>query len=329
MAVLPHRLEQNMSTYQFNPNEHIIQIKSQQGPKDYLPAQWRVVWFRSVYPEGSVETEMLHLDLDRDTEEETSVWNAEQRRNEKIIKQAKGFVVFKAVVKDGKGGIGTGTKSEKAASFPDFIEKAETGAIGRALAALGYGTQFTGDEWDEAHRIVDSPVDQAAQQEEVASVRKDWAATYNVADAQIDERWPGFIVWVLGKAIAEQDLKPYQIKKLRDRIEEQKRVKNKGVDASPAPPATQAPTKIPAPTAQKLDGTTKKRLDAIYDRALALGEFQKGATKEESGTAFFALLTKIINAKVTAPQQLTTSRLDTIEQYLAGKEIASKTEQAS
>jgi len=62
-------------------------------------------------------------------------------------------------VKDGQGGVATGTKSEKAASFPDFIEKAETGAIGRALAALGYGTQFTGDEWDEAHRIVDSPVD--------------------------------------------------------------------------------------------------------------------------------------------------------------------------
>ena len=68
-------------------------------------------------------------------------------------------MIFRAIVKDGQGGTATGTKSEKAASFPDFIEKAETGAIGRALAALGYGTQFTGDEWDEAHRIVDSPVD--------------------------------------------------------------------------------------------------------------------------------------------------------------------------
>jgi hypothetical protein len=102
---------------------------------------------------------MLHLDLDRDTEEEVYVWNAERRRSEKITRHAKGFVIFRAVVKDGRGGVATGTKSEKAASFPDFIEKAETGAIGRALAALGYGTQFTGDEWDEAHRIVDSPVD--------------------------------------------------------------------------------------------------------------------------------------------------------------------------
>jgi hypothetical protein len=97
--------------------------------------------------------------MDRDTEEEVFVWNAERRRSEKVMKQAKGFCMFHAVVKDGVGGMATGTKSEKAASFPDFIEKAETGAIGRALAALGFGTQFTGDEWEESHRIVDAPVD--------------------------------------------------------------------------------------------------------------------------------------------------------------------------
>ncbi|HTD18454.1 MAG TPA: hypothetical protein VK667_02885, partial [Ktedonobacteraceae bacterium] len=39
-----------------------------------------------------------------------------------------------------------------------YIEKAETGAIGRALAALGYGTQFA-PELNEEHRIVDSPVE--------------------------------------------------------------------------------------------------------------------------------------------------------------------------
>lgn len=150
---------ENDQTKAFNPNEHIMQIKSGQSSKDYLPVQWRLVWFRSAFPYGSIETEMLHLDLDRDTEEEAYAWNAERRKSEKVTKHAKGFVIFKATVKDGQGGIATGTKSEKAASFGDFIEKAETGAIGRALAALGYGTQFTGDEWDEAHRIVDSPVE--------------------------------------------------------------------------------------------------------------------------------------------------------------------------
>ncbi len=88
------------------------------------------------------------------------VWNSEKRRSEKVVKRAKGYARYKAIVTDGKGGRATGTKSEKAASFPDFIEKAETGAIGRALAALGYGTQFAPD-LDEAHRIVDSPVDRS------------------------------------------------------------------------------------------------------------------------------------------------------------------------
>src|SRR5579875_685733 len=142
----------------FNPNEHLIQLKSGQTSKDYLPVQWRLVWFRALCPEGTIETEMLHLDLDRETEEESWAWNAQTRRNEKIVKRANGFVVFKATVRDGRGGMATGTKSEEAASFPDFIEKAETGAIGRALAALGYGTQFA-PELDEAHRIVDAPVE--------------------------------------------------------------------------------------------------------------------------------------------------------------------------
>jgi hypothetical protein len=148
--------EQNTRT--FNPNDHLLQIKNRNGSADYLPVQWRLVWFREHCPEGSIETEMLHLDLDRETEEEGYVWNNETRRSEKVIKRANGLAVFRAIVKDGKGGIATGTKSEKAASFPDYIEKAETGAIGRALAALGYGTQFAPD-LDEQHRIVDAPVD--------------------------------------------------------------------------------------------------------------------------------------------------------------------------
>jgi hypothetical protein len=143
----------------FKPSEHLIQIRSGQTSKDYLPIQWRLVWFRSIFPQGEIETQMLELDMERETQEETYVWNAERKRSEKVIKQAKGFCLFHAVVKDGVGGMATGTKSEKAASFPDYIEKAETGSIGHALAALGFGTQFCGDEWEEAHRVVDAPVD--------------------------------------------------------------------------------------------------------------------------------------------------------------------------
>jgi hypothetical protein len=150
----------------FTPSEHFIQIKTQTGSNDYLPVQWRLVWFREQCPGGSIETEMLHLDLDRATEDEVYVWNAERRRSEKVIKRANGFVVFRAVAKDGKGGVGTGTKSEKAAAFGDYIEKAESGAIGRALAALGYGTQFTGDELNGS---IDAPGNQDTPKNKTAT----------------------------------------------------------------------------------------------------------------------------------------------------------------
>jgi hypothetical protein len=149
-------------TQTFNPNNHLIQIKNKQGSADYLPVAWRLVWFRSLCPEGLIETEIVHLDLDKETEEEAFVWNAETRRNEKVIKTDRGLAIVRATVRDGKGGVATGTKMEKAASFGDWLEKAETGAIGRALAALGYGTQFTDDELDELPRIVDAPVERKA-----------------------------------------------------------------------------------------------------------------------------------------------------------------------
>ncbi len=181
----------------FNPNQHTIQIRNRTGYADYLPVQWRLVWFRDQCPEGTIETELIHLDLDRETEEELDVWDEEQNQVAKVVKRAKGLVIFRATVKDGKGGVATGTKSEKAASFPDYIEKAETGAIGRALAALGYGTQFTGDELNEEHRIVDSPVSRSGSKSRGSgqrSINSQLAernnAGYKTAPAQIDPEAP-------------------------------------------------------------------------------------------------------------------------------------------
>jgi hypothetical protein len=144
----------------FNPNEHLIQLKSKAGSQDYLPVQFRLVWFRRDCPEGTIETEEVFVDLDREVETEAYVWNAEKRRSEKVVKQAKGYARFRATVTDGKGGRATATGSESAVDFPDYIEKAETKAVGRALAMLGYGTQFA-PEFGEQHRIVDAPVDSA------------------------------------------------------------------------------------------------------------------------------------------------------------------------
>lgn len=179
----------------FNPHEHLMHIKSSKGSSEYLEVKWRLVWFRDLCPTGTICTEMVHLDLDRETEEETYAWNSETRRSEKIIKRAPGIAIFRAIVEDGKGGHAEATKCEKAASFGDFIEKAETGAIGRALAALGYGTQFVGEEFDEGHRIVDAPVApqrQSAQQSRQPSEAEQQAyrERRKVVDAEPDPAGP-------------------------------------------------------------------------------------------------------------------------------------------
>ncbi len=170
-----------MQQQSFNPRQHLMQIKNKNGASEYLPVQWRLVWFRQECPEGTIETELVHLDLDKETEEETYVWNQEKRRSEKVIKTAKGIAIFRATVKDGKGGVATGTKMEKAASFPDYLEKSETGAVGRALAALGYGTQFA-PELNEEHRIVDSPVESQVHGTRPGEVRNTSQSSESVED---------------------------------------------------------------------------------------------------------------------------------------------------
>jgi hypothetical protein len=53
-------------------------------------------------------------------------------------------VVMKATIKDNWGNvIATARKKETEAGFQDYIEKAETGAIGRALAMCGHNVQNT------------------------------------------------------------------------------------------------------------------------------------------------------------------------------------------
>ena len=86
--------------------------------KAYTEVNQRILGFRQLYPEGTIETEILS--------------------NENNI------CVMKAIVKDGEGKIiSTGHAFEKQdASYINkisYIENCETSAIGRALGVLGIG----------------------------------------------------------------------------------------------------------------------------------------------------------------------------------------------
>src|SRR5260370_23765320 len=179
--------QEELITRTFNPNDHLMQIKNKNGSADYLPVQWRLVWFREHCPQGTIDTEELVVDLDRECEAEVSVWNQDTRRSEKTLKRAPGYARFRATVTDGKGGRATATKTERGVDFGDSVEKAETGAVGRALAMLGYGTQFVADELDERERIVDAPV---AQEERKAYRERKPFVEGSIADNPKPETQP-------------------------------------------------------------------------------------------------------------------------------------------
>jgi len=104
-----------------------------QGGRIYLPAAQRIVWFRDECPDWGIETRLLEGG------------------------QEAGFATVQAVVTNEAGRVvATGIKTETRQDFPaGWVEKAETGAIARALAVAGFGTQFA-PEMDEGG-LADSP----------------------------------------------------------------------------------------------------------------------------------------------------------------------------
>ncbi len=124
----------------FNPNEYLIDLKG----KAYLPVAYRLLWLRTEEINAVIETEIVSI--------------ANQEAIDKNGQMSSvPHAIFKATVTLPTGASATGHGSESKSDFNDFLEKAETKSIGRALAALGFGTQFA-PELDEGHRIVDSPL---------------------------------------------------------------------------------------------------------------------------------------------------------------------------
>jgi hypothetical protein len=99
----------------FDPARYLSRVNG----SDYLEVKWRLLWLRRLHPEAAIETE--------------------------LIAHADGVAIFRALVAVPHGGSATGYGSESADDFRDYLEKAETKALGRALAALGFGTQFCAD----------------------------------------------------------------------------------------------------------------------------------------------------------------------------------------
>jgi hypothetical protein len=121
----------------------------------YLEVKYRLLWLRTEHPRARITTEMIE-------------WDREH-------------AVFKATIElPDDGGSATGYGSETVGDWKDYEAKAETKSLGRACAALGYGTQFA-IEFDEgeypADRASGSPAGRAAALQRSADSRRTRTAT--------------------------------------------------------------------------------------------------------------------------------------------------------
>jgi len=157
----------------FNPNEHLRTLTRRKKVKDatgehwveenhvYLDVKWRLIWFRNIYPEGFIQT-------------------VETEVNERFAR-----VEATAFDKDpAQGGkkLGMGRRCVLSLDFKDYVEKAETQAIGRALAVSGFGTQFC-EEFDEEDSLADAPIEAKQNNHDKRHSTQPTASTVSSASA--------------------------------------------------------------------------------------------------------------------------------------------------
>jgi len=105
--------------------------------KEYLQISHRLVWFREVHADWTIQTSIVSTDKTQST------------------------VRAEILTVDGRV-VATGYKQQLQQGFSAHLEKAETGSIGRALAFLGFGTahaqELEEDETTPLGQLADSPV---------------------------------------------------------------------------------------------------------------------------------------------------------------------------
>lgn len=162
-----------MMSDKFNPADYLRTLTRKRKVRDargqeqwveenhqYLDVKYRLLWFRYSHPEGFIDTVEVEV-------------------NERYARIE--AVVYDKDPADGGKKIGKGRRHVLASDFKDYIEKAETQAIGRALAVAGFGTQFC-DELDEGDSVADSPVNgDGGRKQPPADKPKDHNYLYKVA----------------------------------------------------------------------------------------------------------------------------------------------------
>lgn len=130
----------------FNPKEHLVKItrtNKATGEKitsDYLEAKWRLVWAKEEHPDWRIFPQVNLFPAGENSIPEAALACVEIWEGDKLLAKEFGYCEKK--------------------DFQRFVEKAITTALGRALALLGYGTQWAQELEEELieEGLSDSPV---------------------------------------------------------------------------------------------------------------------------------------------------------------------------
>jgi len=184
-------MDLGMQIAEFDPTPYMRQIRGKGGSQtDYLDVKHRLLWLRKEHPDAEIVTELIRID--------------------------DAGAIFKATVSIPGGGRATGHGSETATDFSDYIEKAETKALGRALNALGYGAQFAEGEGDDVRPGSSQAQYRPSERRDTRSRRASQTSEASPApgSSQLDVKestpladysWTAFWEWARGQGYESKD----------------------------------------------------------------------------------------------------------------------------
>ncbi len=200
----------------YNAHEHLIQIKGRDNQqKDYLPASWRLYELRLRYPHITIESEIIHMDVEHN------------------------FVIIKAIIFDGK----TYEESDMRSSsmkqgLLSALDKVETAAKARAARDFGVSTELALDSEPEDDLDPPSPLaNKPTQKGNLSVVPQNGTPPVSPLIVELQGMytyardlglvtdlmsWEKLKVEILGNAVHDEDMQTADVEKMKKGLGERK-----------------------------------------------------------------------------------------------------------
>jgi len=205
----------------YHVHDHLIKIKTKDGPRDYYPAAWRLYELHLRYEEANFSSDLLLMDVERD------------------------LAVVKCRLYLGPDYQMSHKKTEALKSGPlSQLDQVESAAKAECARDFGCGTEYALVYIDDPERIdvpfsagllTAHPVEQSAAWtaqtnndghtpvHTMEAVQAAFAAASHLPPAQLAEQWAVLKATVLSTAVADQDLSDGQLAQLRQAVLESRR----------------------------------------------------------------------------------------------------------